>query len=379
MASGLPVIFLSCAALTLILNINRFLLGVSAVGCFGGLTDCARPSTSGSDPLGDTYELIDKHLVSAVPNDELEPNMSELKELLRLENEDESNRSSRFFANRKRAMPLSQQLPTKDREMMKSTLRLLLRLEYVVTHHGRCLVSNTHNLRENNRFAKDPIGKRIREEPDDYPRIGALIFNSAVQRAQICLPQYKEELTRMTILPLYPVSDVCKYWDRIIEHRMEVANFIHARDTGVNRLDRAFIKRPKESMLFVMGMQTAIEPEELEIYASVFSNNSTAPAGRAYINSYAGFNDRVLQPCRDYHNQIRGIYNSMDFDLKLRRFVPPEIVRMTAFDDIVSRLRSYLYMCRKLLDENSKIIDLFHLRSQEAQATDDRESNQTNK
>lgn len=340
------------------------------MGCLGG---CTRPSTSSSnvDIVDEAYVLIEGHLVSTVPSDALQPNMDVLKNLTRLEEQHrlESASTSRFFANKKRAAkpaPLSQQMQSRDKERMLNTLHLLTRLEHALAPRYRCLPSNTRYIHENNVHADDPIGSHVRERPVKYSRIGALIFNTAVQRAQVCLPHYKEQLTRMTILPMYPVSNVSRYWDQVITRRMELANFIHTGGGG-NKLERAFIKHPKESLLFVLGMQEAIEPEELPIGASLFgtdpglSGDSQVQRRRAELDLFARYNEHLVTPCRDYHRLVSTTFDSFDFDMSLRRFLPRDVVEMTESDDIVNKMRAYLHLCNRLHADRNKICGLFHI------------------
>lgn len=344
---------------TLVNVISDCLNGVDAVGCFGSVANCFRPPDGSFAPVNQevdplerdrkrSLELIDAHLRDTVPTDDFVSNMNEILHLIWFEEADEQ--AVCYSATRSHC--LSQLLESKNRDAMLDALMRLKDLSEIRQPGYACDDYTTAIIAEINYQAHDPIGRRNSDRPDMWPRIDELVFREALERAQACLPAYKEHLTRQAINPPRAFATIKEFWHSVFERRFAKVNYLD----GIS-VERAFLTHPKESYEFISKMPHAMEEDEMDIAQTLFDRQSGGSmnyrADGSDLRVYK-FDKYLRKPCLGYINLLMDLFESLDFDLRLRRFIPEDIVRATDNDDIVNETRAYLNMCMKLVNEKQR-------------------------
>lgn len=148
------------------------------------------------DQIFQAYQIIGEHLQKAVREDQLKDNLGVIRRLIELELavRDKDCRS-------KNKKILSCKLESEDASLMINALIRLLHLGSTADVKTKCLIITTRGLSENNRLAKDPLGRHVREEGHILPRIDRLIFNATLDRARECLAVYQNRLTALNSRP----------------------------------------------------------------------------------------------------------------------------------------------------------------------------------
>lgn len=306
--------------------------------------------------MSEVYEVIDSKLRSSVRNDKLDKNMRVVMRLLHTEIK------AKIFGPEKRYCFGFGTLPLMSEDFDKNiTINALLRLydlEKIEKNGLGCTIPYTHYLVENNLLAKDPIGRRLRNEPNLLPRIDNLIFDIARKRAEHCLPKYKELLTE--ILGLYCYGMVKNYWDPIFKHRLVKDNF-----KGDREVDSVFRDSPSEALEFFDSTENAIEEDQMVI---ILDRLSKAKLTSSFKIPYDGtdenihrFEKFVRTPCSNYIDATSDLLESLEFSMKLRPYLPKEVVSMIDNDQNVYRLRAYYSMCKKLVKEKDRFVQLLNL------------------
>lgn len=341
-----------------LIGFDRCLEGVRAIGGLNLLSCFSRGQPEGSNnnlvhPWKEVYELIDTHLSDKIRSDDLDMNLEELENLLAAEYRSGATRSG-FFCNAgtgQSAVCISRKLKSKDKEVAKNALSKLLNLE----NNHDCLIATTNNLAELNEMTMNPIGRCDRGQSSLLPRIDRLIFNAALGRAMNCLPKYREQLLRTSSLSDKRISAIKIFWDQILERRLSTLN---------EDLDEVFRQHPREAIELIKRMNNAIDWDEMFIAQANLKygvasplHSSAAPSERS-ISKRFDYNRAVKVPCTDFRYMVSGIFQSLDFDLQLRNFVPNQLVEQSELDHIVNRQRAYYLMCEKALQEEDRFNDI---------------------
>lgn len=312
--------------------------------------------------LYDAFDIIGRHLKRSIDNIDVDSNLQEVRALIRIEladksvapSEDRRNAVSRWLDRRR---CLSQQLPSKSRNVMINALMRLLNLEATtaVDQPGKtCGSSVTEKLAECNLIARDPIGRRLRGQSLlVLPRIDDIIYEAALHKAQSCIDQYRSELT-----PLYPdesrpdlpANAVHDYWSLILKRRFKAP--FHDRT-----VDKIFQHHSKRALDLVEKMQYAIEDDEAVITRD-FVDKASTKSGLSRLGMKARLLWALLDPCRFFVTSAKPKFDSMDFDLQFERSINPQFMQAFWRDGIVHRTKAYYLLCSKLLDQTDRAISL---------------------
>lgn len=338
---------------------KKRLVGVEA-GCLGGENelrpDVLRSHRAPVDPtlMSPVYQKIDKILQNSVPGNDLDANMKMVMRLLRVEIACKLPRTKRFCFGLGTNSLMSQDF---DKNITTNALLRLNDLKKVKKSGLGCSVLNTNHLAENNAIARDPIGRRLRNEPDLLPRIDNLIFDLAEHRAEHCLPKYKELLTNIFNLDSYRV--IVNYWDPIFEHRLTKANF-----SGHEQVDSAFRNSPEQALSFFEDMRYAIADDEMD---TILKYLSAASANSSFKFPYDGTDPNIRKfekfariPCVKYIDTTSNLLESFTFDIKLKPNLSAGSVSPVGQDHIVHRLKAYYVMCEKLVSDKDRYVHLLN-------------------
>lgn len=345
--------------------INQSNIGADAVGsCSTGdaldVVTCIRPAAEGFDkPLdpymqgqcAEAYVLIDRHLRNKISGDDLKDNIKEVKRLLSREDEAMKDNVLGFF---KKKLCISEQLCSKDRWAMLTALNMLTSLRSAPEPAYQCFIYATQNLADNNRIAADPIGRRSRNETDLLPRIDSLIFDVALRRAKLCFPRYKDQLIHMSYRLHDDFRAMSSYFNRIIEYRMQQRHFAYG------RLDGIFSELPEKAIRFVKGMPHAIEKDDIRVALEILSNQGGSSSDVPEVTDWPlhSFEKFLRKPCLRYIDLVSNVMESFDFYLKLKRFLSDQVIRSCVDEREVSKLRAYFLMCRKLVLERGRFVEI---------------------
>lgn len=316
------------------------------------------------------YQSIDQQLERLVQSDNLHKNIRAVHNLLRCEMEAISTMPN---ADRKKApAPLrgrkrkqcsiwawsSAALLSKD--VMINALMRLYQLDHINHPDYTCTILATKKLEENNRLARDPIGRRNRS-PDSHraslSRVDKMVFDAALHRAQACIPNYKNTLRKLWGSSDQPVALVSCYWDTIFTHRVRKAYPDERRGIGF-----IFYNDLGKAMRFVMNLANAVEPDDIGVALHLFDQLSDG----AYDSKFDDVVDlRIFQfevyvetPCSDYVVLYGDIFQSLDFDMKLKDHIQPDVIKSIVSDVKVNEQRAYYRMCRKLLEQRDEYVRL---------------------
>lgn len=276
--------------------------------------------------------LVENYLESAIDNDDFEQNMDKIKSLITSGDQCHEDKCYKrgIFAKLK---------PKPSHNILMETLQRLSDLYYIVKHGYRCDLRTTYLLSRTNSIAMDPIGRRIRQESDLWPRIDDMVFKVAVEKAKKCIRECKENLEQLTVAPSDEDALLQSYWKQILEHRMQMANSDYA------RLERAYIDEPQGIEVFIDSIQHAtVEQDEISIAQKIFK--SRAGATPHDINNF------LTRSCQNYLPRLLDIFESFDFDVQLQRLIPGVAISSVETDFLTNNVhRIYMKMCKKLINE----------------------------
>lgn len=315
--------------------------------------------------LGEAFRAIDDRLVRTVKTGNLNKNILAIHDLLNCEFNDKHNRT-RLSAPRRRAkrkqcnIMAGSRAPLLDVDVIINALMRLYQLDHIKHPDYKCTIMTVNILAENNRIAKDPIGRRTRstDKPQVlFPRIDSMIFDAALERAQACLPNYGRQIRKLSSSSSRSVVMVSKYWDAIFEHRIKQANPSEKRSIGTT-----FNSDLQETIRFVDKMANAIEYSEIGMALEFFSSQSDG----SYDSLFDDLVDlRVFQfevyletPCCDFITLFAGILDSLHFDMKLKSHISKDIIKQIVSDVELNRQRAYYKMCRKLIEQREQSVGL---------------------
>lgn len=345
--------------------------------CIGGLNACIRPEKKAkflnhstiqqecrpyeAHAMSEALGVIDKYLSKEVDNADLDTNLNEVRVLLGHEIDSKADRG--VFCDLFRGKYcIHRKLKSKDRDLMINSLIRLLNLEHIREYGYECDIEATRELDEANRIAKDPIGRRDRNETDFFERVDEIVFEAARQRATICLPIYKGRLHGMSVMPMRSVVRVSRCWNQVLEQRMRRKIF------GDENL-----MNPKKALDLTVRMPNAVEPEEITSILDVFNDghSGTSSAHGSRQRSEADmalfrFDRYLLAPCYEFIDLVSNTFESLDFDLRVHKFLPKGLVASIDHDEDISRLRLFKLMCTKLIEDRGPLEDFIKSRDYSA-------------
>lgn len=311
--------------------------------------------------LSEAIEVIDKHLRRHVDTSSAVHNFDEVRALIQNELEEKYKTGAppddgeswwrRWLTGRR---CLSDQLASKSRDVMLNALIRLLRLGEIGVTSKVCQDRVTKQLAEFNRIAKDSIGRGRTGRPL-LPRVDFILFNSALRRAQKCLPRYQSRLRALYGSPTTALVD--EFWSLILEHRFKAPNY-RAR-LGTSQLDAIFQQDPRGALKLIENMPYAIEEDEVDIVKQFVTTADSASApdqdGSAGAPQQAGRNS---VPCSSFMLLAEETVNALDFDLQLGPFIFPKLMEAFLRDVQVHRIKAYYLMCGKLLAQAERNLKL---------------------
>lgn len=324
--------------------------------------------------LEEAYGVIDEYLRTKVGTANLETNIEEMTSVLKSEliAADPGRRScNRWFKHRQ---SLAVRLQSKDPAVIINALYRLIKLEDTDASGIKCSVSVTRTIGMNNEIANDPISRRNRGEPAIFSRIDNLIVNSAIERAHFCLPVYRDQLRAIARIESQHVVNVRKFWTMILGRRMRNVNIGEMEAD----LDMVFTWYPKDAVDQVKDMQHAVEDNEVDLVINfldgtpqsvvqyVADQHFPEEAGSARVSKFKGC---LVGACIVFNRLVFLWYESLDFDMKLRDHIPALTIEMVELDLEVNKLRAFHYMCRKMLDEKERIIELINRQEESHNST----------
>lgn len=306
--------------------------------------------------MTEAFVIIDNHLKRSIDSNDFGTNLDELRAVIRNELEAKSIESEpqSWWTRWRRIQCLSQQLSSRNRDVMVNALMRLLQLEHVNQGVFRCTILFTQELAENNRIAQDTIGRRNRNDPFRFPRLDNIIFDTALRRAEKCIPYYRNRLRVSETTDAF--ETIHKYWSRILEHRFDAAHF------GVKhgKVDQIFNQHPRGALDLVEKMPHAIEEDEIEM-AQEFLD---AESEKKSIGTMSTYRLRNLQyeveletPCSDYIGYVMHTFDSLDFDLQMEQYISSGVMEAARRDGEISRMKAYFLLCRKLINERNRFIE----------------------
>lgn len=304
--------------------------------------------------MSDVYQVVDKELQKRVRSNDLNKNMRAIGRLLLIEVGSKLPRTKRYWFGFGTRPLISEDF---DKNITINALLRLNDLKKVYKNGLQCSMPYTHYITENNLIARDPIGRRLRAQPDLLPRLDDLIFDLARRRAEHCLPIYKQLLNE--VFDLYCYDMVKNYWDSILEHRFR-ASF-----DGPMQVDVAFRDFPEQAMRLLAGGENAIVYEEMDI---ILDHLSKAAANSSFKVPYDGtdanihkFDKFARTPCLNYIDATLDMFESVEFSMQFDPYLPRHLVRSFEEDNIVYRLQAYCIMCKKLVAERDRFVQLLNL------------------
>lgn len=311
----------------------------------------------------EAYILIDKHLRSKVRGDDLQRNLKEVQALLKRE---EDAMGDKMFGYFKRKLCLSELLRSKDRWAMLTALNVLASLRGPPEPAHQCFVYATQNLADANYIAGNPLARRTNNGTDLLPRIDSLIFNLAVQRAELCLPRYRHQLTDISPKLHNEFLMMNSYFNRVIEYRMQRQNFAHG------RLHSILAELPEQAIRFVRRMPYAFESDDIHIALEMFRYQGASSSSEIRQEEQAGtdwrldsFDAFIRRPCFRYIDMASNVMESIEFYLKVKAFLSNELLMSSVYDRDVGKMRAYYLMCTKAVKEESRFLEIVAARGEQ--------------
>lgn len=128
--------------------------------------------------------------------------------------------------------------------------------------------------------------------------------------------------------------------------------------------DSVFRTNPKKAARFVKRLPTAVDEDELAIALRLFdeipaSETSAKVKKRNYSleSRMFKFDNLLLAPCKNLIDEVETLFESLDFDMQLSRFLRNRYVEQIKNDAHLNRQRAYLYLCKKLVREKDRFIE----------------------
>lgn len=304
--------------------------------------------------MREAFEIINRYLDKTVKTVDLVPNIQEVRSLIGYE---------RRYANEPVVSPcgwlkkrscLSQQLKSKESDQMINALLKIVQLERTNRPDTECDVATTRIIMDSNKWAGDPIGRRLRGQTDTMGHIDRLIFATAYRRAVDCLPRYKTEFKHKE--SLYGHAWMKIYWNRILDHRFKKMNSESCEREIM--AESIFRMSPEDSIELIRKMPSSLERDEVGITLRMF-DDATAKSNVMYHRGEIDkrldkFETLLLKPCSTYVDAMRKLFESLDFDMRLKNVLPQKIVASIESYDLIVRQRAYYLLCQKLIQDKRK-------------------------
>lgn len=280
-----------------------------------------------------------------------------------------------------------------DVELAVNAMLRLLDLRAIPASSSRlaCTRKWTQVIEENNRIAKGAIERQMRARARDggggvqpvaappLERVGRLVYESALARAQLCLPTYMDETRLLLFVTSNKERRLRSYLDRVLANRFAGAGAGEPKQWQRQRasnFETMLHKRPQRALEVVRAMAHALEPDEMGLLFGYFDDENE-PIGRrlrttqtaklvAERRSVDWFEQYVARPCERFVDALRDIYLSLDFDLKLKHIVVATVrnelqqERLARYesDAVYYRQRAHYLMCEKLANERHRFVEL---------------------
>lgn len=345
-----------CITATLISTATFLLLHADQVGALNECLKCVKPDEFKSYPQTEwteAYALIDKHLRKKIKSNDLSRNLDEVRKVLR--QEQVIHKDWRLCGLQwKSGLSRRLQCPGSPVVNFIDATSKLLELRFREQLSDQCIVETALVLAHNNRIAIDPIGRRVRGEPDLLPRVDNLIFDAALKSANFCLPLYRNQLTIMSLRSHDDFNAMEIYWNHILERRLIRAHLADETD----RLDTVLAMHPDGTLDFIRQMPHAIEVDEVPFVSKMLDKDDSItgePADLADLRAYK-LVKLLKEPCERYFELVADVMRSINFYLRLRKFLSKELIGMIVYDEEVSRLRAYSLMCKKLVEDEDHFV-----------------------
>lgn len=276
----------------------------------------------------ETLAFIENHLRSVIDTDEIEPNIAEIKRLYHL--------GDQYYTaeERRRSEAENKLLRTADLErpdhevVLFDNLNRLEDLDQIIKDDYPCDYHTTYLLSRLNSLAMDPVGRRLRYQPDLWPRIDNMVFRVAVNRARKCIMGSKGNLDQLARSQDHELMQM--YWKQILERRMERTNL-----EGVS-LEKASTVVPEEVNRFIDSMpHAAFDQNEMDIVLDMF-------------------NKFLTRSCQRYISQALNIFATYDFDAQLKGSISG--AALSREDDKFLKTnvhRTYMKICEKFILERT--------------------------
>lgn len=313
------------------------------------------------------YRVIESKIIKEVDNDDLQANILWIKD--QLISELKSKYATGYLGQLGLKPSLSRELPSQDRNLI---INVLMRLSLLEDVEGggpnlACSGETTIMLDENNQCALNPIERRKSKQPNEFNRLGNLIFDAALKRAKKCMRVYKARIINKSIQLIEDTEYqiIKNHFDRAILHRIK-KTFNRDED-----LDRMFIDHPRVALQYIKAMPFAIEPDEIDMVLDTIKeaegDTLNVPLGGTRLIELK-FEKYLDMPCSKYTNEVSGLVESLDFDMQLQQFLPADLVKSTDDDDEVNRQRAYVILCQKLLKEKDRFLEFYNAQQPETPA-----------
>lgn len=317
--------------------------------CFGGWQfneqmAAERRTDVDENLMSEVYEVIDRYLIEKVKNNDPADNLPQVKRLL----DYEMDAKPSLFRDKHY---VSKHMPHMDRSVIVKALQSLDDLNSVLTSDYDCSIANTHRLIENNRIAKDAIGRLTSDGSTLFPRIDNVIFFMAHKRASRCLQKYVSICG--TVRGLHASWAIRDFWNPIFEHRFKKAKFDHWKSSNM-----AFYTNHQEALQLIESTPHALQQDEMRPVveglekAALVSNTYKAPKDGSdpTVRKF----EHMLSLCSAYVSLLENTFKSLDFDLLMKKALPKEMLYPFEHDHMLYQQRAYYSMCQKLINEKDR-------------------------
>lgn len=301
------------------------------------------------ETMSEAYKVIDSHLGQHVDTDHAEQNLDEVTCLLRCEVAADSARGLSRLCGL--TPGLAGRLRSKDRSLMINSMMRLLELENVLTVNMACSVYSTRELLENNLIAGDPIGRLNRGEPNLFPRLDKVVVGVALRRATNCIEEYAIQLEHVTKSQNHNLGIVKMFWNKILDGRLK-------EEHPAQFIDLVFLLDPEGTLNTVKDMEYAIDGKEIGLILEFLNKqDKITPMSKRdsdwRVTAYEKYLDR---PCLMYDSMIYHLIESLNFDLRLKRFIDKQIIDRIERNHEIAKHRAYFHMCKKLIKEKYRFV-----------------------
>lgn len=142
------------------------------------------------------------------------------------------------------------------------------------------------------------------------------------------------------------------YWNRILERRMMEAKLSDDTDT----FDSALAKHMDSTLDFIRVMSHAIELEEVPVVLEILDRDGSITGKPGDWTELRA--DKLVkllkEPCERYFDLVSSVMRSINFYLRLRKFLSKELIGMIVQDQEVGKFRAYSLMCQKLIEDDEQ-------------------------